>query len=120
MDIISFDPNHVLCGRIARQRYRLTFGEWEYRAVEEVEIRTNIKGLEALQWAVEKLLDRLEEGLGDDEPARLVMTAPNGDTLICEDDEMERMDWLQKMLMSADLIAFEPSGHVIDLLAREG
>lgn len=108
METIDFDPNQVLCGRVAKQRFKLTFGDWKYRTVEEVEIVSNMRGLDAIRFALEKLIERLEEGLHDHEPARLVMTNSEGETLYCEDDEMQRSEWLADLLVSAELVAYEP------------
>ncbi|WP_312601101.1 DUF5406 family protein [Pseudomonas luteola] len=121
---MNYDPNMTCSGRIAIQTVRLTFGSWEYRATMEVTVNGNCSGFSVIESAVERAYDLLEQRkiYGTDETyAAIEMTAMNGsgDTLDCCDDDLHYEDWLKNMLISAEITAIKPNGHIRDMLIQE-
>lgn len=107
---INFDPNMTLSGNRAKSTIRFVFGQWDYRCERTVEFKSNMTGLSAASWALETLVEQLHDecnGL----PA-LSMFNKSGDELICEDDEGRWDEWLKDMLISFEIIGFEPAGKV--------
>lgn len=100
--VFNNDPNlHRYEGKV----FRLTFGVWQYRWVQEATVFGNCKGFTNLDCAVDQVAERLEEG----EWGYVVkLTNADGDTLHCdtEDDDVE--EWLMANLVSVDLIGFTP------------
>ncbi|EBB0848972.1 DUF5406 domain-containing protein [Salmonella enterica] len=89
--LTDFDPNMVACGRAVKQTVRLTFGCWRYRGTFEVEVRGNITGLDAIRYAVELLYESLP-------------------SVVVTDDDLRGEEWLADMLVSAEIIRYEPDG----------
>lgn len=106
-NIINFDPNFNLCGNRTKKVVRLIFGLWEYRYQTDIEILTNTSGLDAIGFAIECLYEKLCD---DDEQGItcLILTDINGNELEC-DDEGDGEDWLKDILISAEIISFEPA-----------
>lgn len=102
---MNYDQNLVLCGRMARQTVRLTFGMWEYRKEEEVVVEGNCLGLEVIDSAVEAVYERLPEDRHG--MKSLDMTAPCEDVLQCDDEEMQEEYWLKNMLVKAEIVSIE-------------
>jgi len=98
---MNYDPNLVLCGRMATQTVRLTFGQWEYRKTMEVTVDGNLQGLSVIEAAVENALDELLKGCVED--ATIILVNEKGDELLCELDEIDD-DCLRDMLISAEII----------------
>lgn len=111
MSIMNYDPNVV---DYTRQTVRLTFASWEARRVMEVDVPggTGFDVIEgAISLAYESLPDRTYETLTS-EPitvAVLELTYPDGDVLICEDEEQAGEDWLREMLIGAEIVAITAS-----------
>ncbi len=101
--VMDYDPNLVLCGRMAKQVVKLTFGEWKYRAVMEVTTYGNVTGLGVIEQAVGMAFDKL---LGRKDFAKLVMKDSDGNTLT--DDEGDDEDWLMDKLIKAEIISITP------------
>lgn len=102
--VMNYDPNLCNSGNMAKQRVRLTFGLWEYRKVIEIEQGGNCKGLTVIEAAVENVYAELE---GGDTP-RIELVSADGSTLECEDDEDRGEDWLQDMLIAAEIVSIQP------------
>jgi hypothetical protein len=108
--LMDYDPNLTKCGRMAKQRVKLTFGTWHYRAEHIVEVGGNCTGYDVIGTAVNSLYWKLEEEAEKaEEEIEFVLTAANGDTLSCDDDEQRDTDWLKDMLIGAEIISIEPS-----------
>ncbi|EOH0863289.1 DUF5406 family protein [Salmonella enterica subsp. enterica] len=109
--LTDFDPNMVACGRWVKQTVRLTFGCWRYRGTFEVEFRGNVTGLEAIRTAVEKLYQSLPSVVvtdDDDQECEMEMATIELDGITCDDDELRGEEWLADMLVSAEIIRYEP------------
>lgn len=102
--VMNYDPNLVLCGRMALQRVRLVFGQWQYRAEMTIEVGGNCTGLDVIDAAVSNAFDQLLE---DDGQARISMFKAD-DELICDDDEDRGEDWLKGMLIAAEILSLVP------------
>lgn len=107
MTVMNYDPNMTTSGRKATQKVRLTFGQWEYRYTTEVDVGGNCTGLYVIQCAIGIVLDKCYHQ--DLEMCRISMTK-NGseDVLECEDEDGKAEDWLESMLISAEIISIIP------------
>lgn len=105
-NIMNYDPNLTLCGRVALQTVRLTFGLWTYRRQIEVQVGGNCTGLSVIDTAVESAYEQL---LGDHPVACIEMTDAEGNTLSTCDDEERDYEWMKDMLVAAEITAIEPS-----------
>ncbi|HGA5463190.1 TPA: DUF5406 family protein [Salmonella enterica subsp. diarizonae serovar 50:k:z35] len=110
--LTDFDPNMVACGRAVKQTVRLTFGCWRYRGKFEVEVRGNITGLDAIRYAVELLYESLPSVVvtDDDLECDMKMATIELDGITCDDDDLRGEEWLADMLVSAEIIRYEPDG----------
>ncbi|EOV0291749.1 DUF5406 family protein [Salmonella enterica] len=110
--LTDFDPNMVACGRAVKQTVRLTFGCWRYRGTFEVEVRGNITGLDAIRYAVELLYESLPSVVvtDDDLECDMKMATIELDGITCDDDDLRGEEWLADMLVSAEIIRYEPDG----------
>ncbi|EAS0616192.1 TPA: hypothetical protein G8M64_003687 [Salmonella enterica] len=110
--LTNFDPNMVECGRMVKQTVRLTFGCWRYRGTFEVEVRGNITGLDAIRCAVEILYESLPSVTvtDDDLECDMEMATIELDGITCDDDDLRGEEWLADMLVSAEIIRYEPDG----------
>jgi hypothetical protein len=98
---VDFDPNLNLSGNASTKTVKLTFGLWDYRAEETVNVGGNTIGLSNISHAVEKVYDQNE--------GRITLTKEDGDRLLCEDEEDYGEDWLADMLVAAEIIDIQPS-----------
>lgn len=110
---MNYDPNLVLCGRRAIQNVRLTFGIWDYRAVMEVQVGGNCTGLTVIDAAVGIAYDQLEQRgtYGSNSTyAVILMTklGENGECMECEEENNGGKDWLEDMLIAAEITAIRP------------
>jgi len=107
---MDYDPNLTLCGRMATQRVRLTFGSWQYRHSMEVNVGGNCTGLTVIKAAVEQAYVELPYTmrLGEGLVAKMTLTDQEGDSLLCEDDELRGENWLTDMLVAAEIISIQP------------
>lgn len=108
--VMDYDPNLTLCGHMAKQTVRLTFGQWQYRGMFEVTVCGNITGLDVIRSAIDNLFEELptvpfynDETEEDDE-----MVVINLGSLECQDDELRGEEWLGDMLICAEIININP------------
>lgn len=112
--IMNYDPNMTMCGRLAKQTVRLTFGQWEYRETFEVTVSGNLTGLDVISCAVERLYESLpyEQILNvDTGKIDIVATIQIGE-LECMDEDILGEEWLAGMLIAAEIINIEPDGKL--------
>lgn len=102
---MNYDPNMVMCGRIAKQVVRLTFGLWDYRAEMTETVGGNCTGFTVVEAAIKNVYEKL---LGDHEYASITLTKPDGDTLFCDEDVTTGYEWLKAMLVSAEIVSITP------------
>jgi len=110
---MNYDQNLVLCGRMAVQTVRLTFGVFDYRAVMEVEVGGNCTGMTVIDCAVGIAYDQLEQrGIyGSDDTYAVITLAEAGEAeggTECVDDEGRCEEWLKDMLIAAEITAIRP------------
>lgn len=102
---MNYDPNLIRSGKI-KQTIKLIFGMWEYRKEVEIEVGGNLKGLSVIDHAIYSVFESLPyRQCPDGDVTTIVLSHPNGDTLECDDDEMNGEDWLHEMLISAEIVA---------------
>lgn len=106
--IMNYDPNMVLCGRMAKQTVRLTFGIWEYRCTKEVVVGGNCTGLQVIETAVESLYDKLPE---DEWGVKFITMESEKENHENSDEEERGEEWLKDMLIAAEIITIEPYGR---------
>lgn len=108
--VMNYDPNFTLCGRMAKQTVRLTFGQWHYRGAFEVNVMAGISGLRVIEYAIESLLEDLPTVpfFNDDTGENDEMSVIHLGELECMDDDLRREDWLGDMLISSEIINIEP------------
>jgi hypothetical protein len=111
--MINYDSNLCFSGNTTVQEVRLTFGRWEYRKVIETEVGGNCLGLNVIKAAVENAYDSLIETKNKNNKFRImegiVLEDRNGNSLECFDIENEGCQWLEDMLLSAEIISIIPS-----------
>lgn len=103
--MMNYDPNLVLCGRMANQTVRLTFGLWGYRAEKETVVGGNGLGLEVIETAVEAVYDSLPEDVSGSK--EIVLKNDAGKELQECDGEDVGSDWMKDMLVKAEIVAIE-------------
>lgn len=108
--VMNYDPNFTLCGRMAKQTVRLTFGQWQYRGTFDVTVMGNISGQSVIKYAIENLLEDLPTVpfFNDDTGENDEMSVIHLGELECMDDDLRREEWLGDMLISAEIINIEP------------
>ena len=85
--------------------YAITLMMWDYSKTFEVEVGGNVRGFDLLETAVDALHDDLEPD--DDGMLFVELENPNGETLICQDDEGKEDSWLREMVVSVVLVKQE-------------
>ncbi|EAB7739666.1 hypothetical protein B5864_16705 [Salmonella enterica] len=110
--LTDFNPNMMACGRAVKQTVRLTFGCWRYRGTFEFEVGGNITGLDAIRYAVEILYESLPSVVVKDgnRECDMEMVTIELDGITCADDDLRGVEWLADMLVSAEIIRYEPDG----------
>ncbi|QDL35383.1 hypothetical protein EGO53_05560 [Serratia liquefaciens] len=110
---MNYDPNLTLCGRMAKQSVRLTFGQWQYRTSMEVVVGGNCNGLSVIECAVGLAYEQLGSVsfFNDDTAEDDLMKVINIGELQCLDEWLEGEDWLKGMLISAEIINIEPEAE---------
>ncbi|WP_260679826.1 DUF5406 domain-containing protein [Serratia liquefaciens] len=111
--VMNYDPNLTLCGRMAKQSVRLTFGQWQYRTSMEVVVGGNCNGLSVIECAVGLAYEQLGSVsfFNDDTAEDDLMKVINIGELQCLDEWLEGEDWLKGMLISAEIINIEPEAE---------
>ena len=104
--MMNYDPNTI--SNFCTQKVRLTLGTWNYRLVEEVEVHGNVMGLAVLESAVEALYEKLPEN-HDGVPQLILIDGEN--QLFCDDEEEHGKFWLERYVLSAEIIGLEPEKH---------
>lgn len=107
---IDYDPNLTMCGRMAKQTVRLTFGQWRHRGTFDVSVGGNITGLDVIRAAVDNLFESLSTVpfFNDETGENDEMSTISLGRLQCMDDDLRREEWLADMLISAEIINIEP------------
>lgn len=106
-NVVNFDPNLVLNGKLVDYKIKLVFGSWEHRHEAVVTVGGNCKGLTIIESAVASYYETLpEDDYGDG-----VKYLQLGNHLCHDDDEMQE-DWLADMLVSAEIISITPRPKV--------
>jgi hypothetical protein len=103
---MNYDPNLVYCGRMAEQKVRLTFGQWDYRKTVETVVGGNCRGLEVIDCAVDNVYEDLDSDMFENK--EILLTKDDGEELLCSDDEGEDMNFLKNMLIAAEIIDIKP------------
>lgn len=108
--VMNYDPNYTLCGRMADQTVRLTFGQWEYRTTMDVVVGGNTNGLSVIECAVDFAYEKLETipFFNDETGENDEMAVIHLGNLECKDDDLRGEEWLKDMLIGAEIINIEP------------
>ena len=111
MTLENYDPNVFQSS--ARQTVKLTLMKWDYQAEVTIDMENNQQGLGAINHAVCRYAEMLEEQYEDengrrfnteDDELELVLNKNNGqDKLICTTEGKEAEDWLSEMVVKAEI-----------------
>ena len=105
---MNYDPNLTMSGNMAKQTVKLTFGIWEYRKEMLVEIKGNTNGLSVIRAAVSFAFDDLPFEKHGREEITYIVLIKGEDEMRCDDDEDKGEDWLENMLVGAEIISIVP------------
>lgn len=93
------------------QRVRLIFGRWEYRAEFTVDVGGNCTGLSVIESAIDKVFSGLPDANPNVHYSKLVLTDSSGNLLEIEDEDDMGEDWLQDLLLSAEITTVFKKGE---------
>ena len=102
-EVVNFDPNVNYSGRMATKVVRLTFGLWEYRWVTEATVGGNTPGLSVIEAAVGSTFEKVADS------GFTMVRERDGAELLCENIEERDEDWLEEMLVSAEITSVAPA-----------
>jgi len=106
---MNYDPNLTNCGRMAKQKVRLTFGVWKYRTTRETIVGGNCLGLEVIDCAVSNVFEELDyKEIRGEQIEEIILEDADGNTLHCDDDEDRDEEWLKNMLVAAEILEIVP------------
>jgi len=105
---MDYDPNLVFSGCTAVQTVRLTFGQWEYRKTMEVAVGGNCRGFSVIEAAVENAYEKLPDASHASGVKTITLIDESGGEMECDEDEE---DWLNNMLIAAEIIDIKPEGE---------
>ncbi|WP_274712162.1 DUF5406 family protein [Xenorhabdus bovienii] len=110
ISVMNYDHNLTLCMRNAEHVVRLTFAQWEYRQVVDVVVTANIRGLDVISQAVQNLYDSLStiSFFNHDTDKDDGMAEFHVGILKCIDEGQEGVEWLNEMLIKAEIISIKP------------
>ncbi len=101
--IASNNPNNEW----GKSVIEITLKQWAYSADFTVHVGGNCRGYSVFDAAIYTLFEELLEAAGDGTvPAKVTLTNPAGDTLICEDEEGHDEDWLKDMIVAIRLVDY--------------
>ncbi|CVE75130.1 DUF5406 family protein [Serratia bockelmannii] len=111
--VMNYDPNYTLCGRMVKQTVRLTFGQWKYRTSVDVVVGGNSNGFSVIETAIGVAYEQLGTipFFNDDTGKDDEMAVINVGNLQCMDECLEGEDWLKEMLIGAEIINIEPEAE---------
>ncbi len=87
---------------------KVTLMQWEYTAAIEVKVNGNCEGFTIMESAVSMAFESLpfNEGFEDEsEISYITLVDPEGNELLCEDDEQCCESWFNKMVVSVEIIS---------------
>ena len=78
---------------------------WEFKRAFTVEVESNLRGLDVVEYALEKVDAEFYESEG--EHYEIKLTDEKGNSLLISDDDNEGEDWLKKYLVSYKILDFK-------------
>ena len=78
--------------------------DWEYKAEFIVEMENNLRGMDVINYALEKLDLGFYKEMG--ERYELEFKDDEGNTLLVSDDDDEGEDWLKQYLVGCEILEF--------------
>lgn len=115
---MNYDQNMCFCGRRAKQKVLITLGVWDYRKFIEIDVSTNMLGFDVLDCAIENAYDSLDFVVGyEHEFARVILVRPaedgeGEDTLECDDDEEQGIEWFRQMVIGLQIVSIQEDGSI--------
>ncbi|MGL9721858.1 DUF5406 family protein [Symbiopectobacterium sp.] len=109
-DVLNYDPN-IAALRVSRQRVELTFGRWDFRVTTVVAVTCHrCSGLNVIEQAIATVYSNLPSYTYEGEKMRCLLLEREEDIpLECRDEEGQGEEWLQDMLISAEIIDVAPA-----------
>ncbi len=122
-DVMNYDPTLTYNLNIAKQKVRLTFAVWEYRADFEVYVSSNTLGLDVIKTALEDVYEEMlpVEELFGESYRRFSLSDKEGNTILVEEENsggfpyFEPLDFLGNMLIKAEILSIEPDKSMEEL-----
>ena len=105
--VSQLDPNIIW----AKKTMELQFCWWNYSANHQVTVNSNVYGIDNLETALMNLYESLpqkEHAPKDEYHPVLVLVNPDGEELICTDDDNKYTDWLKMMCVGVHIIKIQP------------
>lgn len=99
---MNYDPNLMNGRQMSKKIVHLIFGKWEYRAEMTVAVHGNTGGLSVMRSAVAVALDLLSRDAH--EIAYINLRKQSGELLEDHDEDEQEEEWLEEMLISAEII----------------
>ncbi len=102
---LNYNPDRTMRDR---QKVKLVLARWDYRAEFEQEVSGNCRGLTIIETAVENVYADLPSAYPDDAagPCVLTLKGPKGELEVVDDEE-QGVDFLNDMLLSAEVVSLE-------------
>lgn len=110
--IAEYSPNI----RWGKQHVEIILKQWKYESRFVKQIGGNCTGMDVLDCALDDLYDDLADGRDVPE---VILTAPDGETLSCMDEEGLGERWLKRMCVSLRIVAYDPP-TLNEVRARNG
>ena len=104
-NLINFDPNYVANFNRAKQKIKLVFGVWNYRAEFIIDVEINSYGMNSFSFAIKKVYD----SIFDEKKGFAFLNLTNIDAITIQDCDAENdeEEWLKSILISAEIISYE-------------
>lgn len=101
--VFNYDPNSPWSIQTVRIKLQL----WDAVGQLDVEVRSNERGMDALETAVEQAVVHLVQAQGDGFPS-VVLTRPNGDRIICTDEKLRPEKWFRELVVGLEVMSVRP------------
>lgn len=98
-----YDPNSPWSTQTVRIKLQL----WDAVGQIDIDVRSNERGMDALETAVEQAVVHLVQAQGDGFPS-VVLTRPNGDRIICTDEKLRPEKWFRELVVGLEVVDVRP------------
>lgn len=96
-----YDPNHW---GLDAHVVEVVLRQWDYSATHVLEVKGGATGFSLLENAICLLYWCLEEEFEAGSLVQVILTDPEGNTLLCEDEEDREDEWLKDLVVSVRIL----------------